>query len=166
MALQELIRRLMTVDYDCGDYKISAPSDVADLMMNRLKFNKHEEAWIVCVNQSHVAMDYFQFAVGGVASAIIDPRCIYEKPLRMGSCSGIFLIHNHPSHFNGNAELKPTPSKEDVKISQRLSEIGKLLNIPLIDSLIIGMNRFTSLKKDGYLQGSNSMSLLLGVFCC
>jgi len=91
-------------------------------------------------------MDCFQLSIGG-----IDPRCVYDRPIRLKSCGGIFLIHNHPSHFVGNAAVKPSPSNEDVEISRLMREVGKLLNIPLIDSLIIGMNRYTSLKEEGYL---------------
>ncbi|WP_273325181.1 hypothetical protein [Vallitalea guaymasensis] len=48
MAIQELVNRLMTVDYGRGDYRITCPSDVTKLLMNELKFKNREEAWIMC----------------------------------------------------------------------------------------------------------------------
>lgn len=151
IAIQELVNRLMTVDWGRGNYKISSPSDAASLMMNKLKFSKREEAWIICLNQKNYVMDCFLLSIGGVSSAIIDPRCIYDKPLRMGCCSGIILIHNHNSHFAGDPTTRPLPSPEDVSVCKTLKEIGMLLKIPLVDSLIIGMNRYVSLKEEGYL---------------
>ena len=55
----------------------------------------------------------------------------------------IIVMHNHPS---GN----PMPSKEDILITKRLIEAGKLIGIELLDHIILGDNRYISLKESGY----------------
>ena len=56
----------------------------------------------------------------------------------------IILLHNHPSG-------DPTPSNQDVEITSRIKEVSHLMNIVLVDHIIIGDNRYTSLKEEGYL---------------
>ena len=70
------------------------------------------------------------------------PREIFYNALKNRAVS-IIVMHNHPS---GN----PMPSKEDILITQRLIEAGKLIGIELLDHIILGDNRYISLKESGY----------------
>ena len=70
------------------------------------------------------------------------PREIFYNALKNKAVS-IIVMHNHPS---GN----PMPSKEDILITKRLIEAGKLIGIELLDHIILGDNRYISLKESGY----------------
>jgi DNA repair protein RadC len=68
---------------------------------------------------------------------VVHPREIFKFAIENSSAS-IILIHNHPS---GNLE----PSNEDILITKKLVEAGKILNIEVLDHIIVGGNSFTSL---------------------
>ena len=68
----------------------------------------------------------------------------YIKEALRRSAASIICIHNHPSG-------DPSPSREDIEVTKRLNECGKILGIDLLDHLIIGENKFVSLKEKGYL---------------
>ena len=70
------------------------------------------------------------------------PREIFYNALKNKAVS-IIVMHNHPS---GN----PTPSKEDILITKRLIETGNLIGIEVLDHIILGDNRYVSLKESGY----------------
>ena len=74
---------------------------------------------------------------------IVHPREVYKEALRRSAAS-IICIHNHPSG-------DPSPSREDIEVTKRLNECGRILGIDLLDHLIIGENKFVSLKEKGYL---------------
>jgi len=75
--------------------------------------------------------------VGSLNSSVVHPREIFKFAIENSSAS-IILIHNHPS---GNLE----PSSEDIAITKKLVEAGKILNIEVLDHIIVGGNSFTSL---------------------
>lgn len=69
------------------------------------------------------------------------PREIFYNALKNKAVS-IIVMHNHPSG-------DPTPSREDILITKRLIETGKLIGIELLDHIILGDNRYVSLKESG-----------------
>ena len=75
--------------------------------------------------------------------SLLSVREIFIEALRYQAVH-IMLLHNHPS---GDA----TPSKQDIEITEQIMQASRLLNIPLLDHIIIGDNKFTSLKEKGYL---------------
>jgi DNA repair protein RadC len=80
-------------------------------------------------------------AVGGLDYAMISMREVFKSAIMIGA-AGIILAHNHPSG-------DPTPSPEDVALTRRAVEAGALLEITILDHLILGDNRYTSLKEKG-----------------
>ena len=76
-------------------------------------------------------------------ASLITPREIFSEALKFEAVS-IVLLHNHPS---GN----PIPSGEDIKMTKRLYEASDLIGIPLVDHIIIGDNRYISLKERGLI---------------
>ena len=81
--------------------------------------------------------------MGGLNSSIVHPREIFSEALRFNSAS-IIVCHNHPSG-------DPSPSDEDINITLRLKECGRLMGIELIDHIIIGGNSYVSLKEKGII---------------
>lgn len=68
----------------------------------------------------------------------------YFKEAFRRSAASIICIHNHPSG-------DPTPSREDIEVTKRLVECGRIIGIDILDHLIIGEKKFISLKEKGYL---------------
>ena len=81
--------------------------------------------------------------IGTINGSVAHPREIFNLAIKY-SAANIIIVHNHPS---GAVD----PSKEDIKVSQRLKEAGNIIGINLIDSLIIGEDNYTSLKDKGII---------------
>lgn len=76
-------------------------------------------------------------------ASIVHPREVFREAIKRSSAA-IIVIHNHPSG-------DPSPSQEDIHVTRRLYEAGKMIGIELLDHLIIGDRKFVSLKEKGYL---------------
>ncbi len=84
-----------------------------------------------------------QFLKGTINYSVVNPREILRIALQCDAAQ-IVILHNHPS---GN----PIPSGEDIKMTKRLYEASDLIGIPLVDHIIIGDNRYISLKERGLI---------------
>jgi DNA repair protein RadC len=80
---------------------------------------------------------------GGISGTVIDVRLILRRALEFRS-SGIILCHNHPS---GTLQA----SDADLKITQKISDAAKIMDISVLDHIIIGQNRYLSLADEGML---------------
>lgn len=81
---------------------------------------------------------------GTLNGSIIHPREIFREAVKVAAAQ-IIVAHNHPSQ-------DPTPSREDIEVTKRLAEVGKIVGIDLLDHLIIGgYNKYFSMKEAGYL---------------
>uniref|UniRef100_UPI003FEE286A JAB domain-containing protein n=1 Tax=Megamonas funiformis TaxID=437897 RepID=UPI003FEE286A len=85
---------------------------------------------------------------GSINCSIVHPANIFKEVLKYETSNSIVLVHNHPSG-------DPTPSIEDVKITGKIIEAGKLLDIEVIDHIIIGDGIYTSLKKEAIIKNNN-----------
>ncbi|MCT8978240.1 DNA repair protein RadC [Clostridium sp. CX1] len=140
MALVEISKRFKS--YKNGDeYKISSPKDAADLVMEEMRSLKQEHLKVIMLNTKNVVIFTKDVSVGSLNSSIVHPREVFCDAIRKNSAS-IIICHNHPSG-------DPVPSNEDINITCRLKECGKLLGVDLLDHLIIGNGKYTSLKEKG-----------------
>lgn len=114
--------------------RIKSAQDVFNLFYERFKDEKQEKFILLVLNNKNNIICEEVVSVGTIDSALIHPREIF-KPAIKNSASRIVLIHNHPSG-------DPTPSKEDRKITQRLVNAGKILDIDVLDHIIIGDGTF------------------------
>lgn len=142
MALLELSKRFKSYR-DGNNYKISKPKDAALLVMNEMKNFKQEHLKVIMLNTKNVVMFIKDVSVGSLNSSIVHPREVFCDAIRKNSAF-IIVCHNHPSG-------DPQPSNEDINVTNRLKECGKLLGIELLDHLIIGNGRYISLKEKGIL---------------
>ncbi|HRU40693.1 MAG TPA: JAB domain-containing protein, partial [Candidatus Diapherotrites archaeon] len=78
---------------------------------------------------------------GSLNASIVHPREVFNPAIRKSSAS-IIMVHNHPSG-------DPSPSSEDVSITARIAEAGKLIGIELVDHIIIGDGKYISMKEKG-----------------
>ncbi|GMB00968.1 DNA repair protein RadC [Pelosinus sp. IPA-1] len=81
--------------------------------------------------------------IGTLNETAISPREIFQRALFTNSMS-IILVHNHPSG-------DPTPSHEDIEFTKLIMEGGKILHITVLDHIIVGDDKYISLKEDGYV---------------
>lgn len=96
---------------------------------------------MVCLNTKLHMTSVFEVSHGNVNSAIFSVREILQKAL-LANAVNIVMMHNHPSG-------DPTPSRQDVTMTEKLKEAGEIVGIGVLDHLIIGHGRYTSLKDRG-----------------
>ena len=104
----------------------------------------HEEVWMILLNSCMQIIGSSQVSKGGLEHAFVDVRIIYQTAL-MAHATGFILVHNHPSG-------DPTPSKEDIETTKRLYNAATLLGIELLDHIVIGNERYTSVFSIGGLR--------------
>jgi len=121
---------------------IETPMDVFNLVY-RMQFYDKEHFVILGLNTKNMVIFEETISVGSLNSSIVHPRECF-KPLIRFSCASTVLIHNHPSG-------DPKPSSEDISITKRLVEAGKLLGIKVHDHIIIGQNVFFSMKGENVI---------------
>lgn len=123
--------------------KISCPQDAANLLMEEMRHLREEHFVCLFLNTKNQVIGRQTLSIGSLNASIVHPRELFRAAIRRSSAS-ILCAHNHPSG-------DPTPSPEDIVLTRRLAEAGELLGIELLDHLVIGDNRYTSLKETGCL---------------
>ncbi len=118
---------------------ISSPRQVADLVMMEMGLLEQEELRIVLLDTKNNIIKIVRLYLGSLNMAMVRVGEVFKEALRVSAAS-VILIHNHPSG-------DPTPSSEDISLTESVVQAGDLLNIDVLDHLIIGRNRFTSLKE-------------------
>jgi DNA repair protein RadC len=141
-AAVELGRRISA--YNRGQQvTITTPLDVKDLLMEEMRFLEREHFKTILLNIKNHVISIEDISIGSLNSSIVHPREVFKPAIRRSSAS-IILVHNHPSG-------DPTPSKEDIEVTSKLVEAGKILGINVLDHVIIGDNSFISLKEKGLM---------------
>lgn len=123
--------------------KISRPKDAADILMEDMRYLQQEHLKVMYLNTKNVVIGEETVFVGGLNSSVVHPREIFAGALNKRAAF-IIVAHNHPS---GDS----SPSQEDINVTNRLNECGKLLGIKVLDHIIIGDGVFVSLKEKGVL---------------
>ncbi|MEK7315640.1 MAG: DNA repair protein RadC [Candidatus Eisenbacteria bacterium] len=136
MFVSELRRR----KYRGGaEVVIRGPEDLYKLLRPRIGREDREHFVAVLLSSRSTVIGIETISIGSLNASIVHPREVF-KPAIVHSASAIALAHNHPS---GDV----TPSEEDLAITRRLKEAGRLLGIELVDHIIVGRNAFTSFKE-------------------
>lgn len=104
---------------------------------------QHEEFWLLLLNRANEVIRPIQISQGGVAGTVADPKIIFKTALEH-LASSIILVHNHPS---GNTR----PSDADKHLTQKLKELGKLLEMPILDHLIFTETSYFSFADEGLI---------------
>lgn len=137
-AALELGRRLGMLQPD-EKYKIGSPLDAANLVMAEMTYLDHEQMRILVLDSKNQVVENSHRYSGTVNSSVLRISEVF-RPAITRNCPGVIVCHNHPSG-------DPTPSKEDLMVTEQLVEAGKLLDIELLDHIIIGDHRFVSVKE-------------------
>lgn len=136
VAAFELVRRIEFKSKWYSNKKISSPGDVAELYIPLLRDELQEKFYIVCLSSSNRIIKHELLFVGTLNASLVHPREIFKTALANDSAN-IILMHNHPSG-------QPEPSHEDISITRKIVEAGKILEIQIFDHIIIAGNSYTS----------------------
>lgn len=123
--------------------KITSSQDVHNLIKPELLDLQHEEFWTLLLNRSNLVIKKQLISSGGVSGTVADPKMIFKTALSE-LASSIILIHNHPS---GNLK----PSQQDINLTKKMSEAGKLLEIPVLDHIIFTNESYFSFADEGMM---------------
>lgn len=138
LALAEISKRFKS--FKSGNqYKISNPQDISNLVMEDLRYLKKEHLKVILLNAKNYVISIKDVSIGSLTESIVHPREVFLEAIKRSSAS-IIVCHNHPSGIT-------TPSKEDINITLRLKECGKILGIELLDHIIIGDGIYLSMKE-------------------
>lgn len=143
MAGIELGRRIASVSQDQTQRKICSSQDAIAYCQQRFSrlaaVAKQEEFHIVCLGTKNQVIDSHQITVGTLDASLVHPREVFRAAIR-DAASSIILVHNHPSG-------DPTPSREDIQVTDRLTEVGKLVGIDVLDHIVLGLGRSISIRE-------------------
>lgn len=138
LAAIELGKRINYINA-LSKVKITEPATIANLFMDEMRYLQKEHFRIVLLDTKNQILSTEEISIGTLNASIVHPRDVFRAAIKRNANSMI-LIHNHPSG-------DPTPSGEDISISNRLINVGDLVGIKVLDHIIIGDNRYTSLKE-------------------
>lgn len=142
LAAVEIGRRISNLAYN-DRYVIRTPEDCANYVMNDMRFLSQEHFVCLYLNTKNQVLHKRTIFIGSLNASIVHPREVYKEALRRSAAS-VICLHNHPSG-------DPSPSREDLEVTKRLVESGRILGIEMLDHIIIGENKFVSLKEKGYV---------------
>lgn len=116
---------------------------VARYYMEDMRHLNQEEMHLIMLNTRCECIGEQVISRGTVSTSVTSPREIFLEAFKREAVY-IMLLHNHPSG-------DPTPSKKDIELTDRISEVGNLLCLRLLDHIIIGDNRYVSMRELGHI---------------
>lgn len=120
---------------------ITRPADVSALLQADMAYLVQEQLRVLCLDSKNHVVHQQVVYQGTVNSSVVRVAEVY-KPAITRTCPAVVVVHNHPSG-------DPTPSPEDIRTTEQLRKAGELLDIELLDHIVIGHQRFVSLKERG-----------------
>lgn len=140
-ALLRLAKALTTPVYDRSIAR--SPNDVFELLEPEFRHLQKEHFVCLFLNTKNHLIFKEVISIGSLNSAIVHPREVFRAAIKRSSAS-LICAHNHPSG-------DPEPSIEDVNLTKRLIAAGEIIGIEVLDHVIIGGNRYYSLKEHGLI---------------
>lgn len=123
--------------------KIAGSKDAFQILQLKLEDLPHEEFWIVLLNRANKVIATKLVGRGGFSSTVVDSKIIFSFALE-SLASGIILAHNHPS---GNLK----PSNSDIRLTKKIVDAGKIMEVPILDHIIVGDNEYFSFADEGLI---------------
>lgn len=139
-AALELGRRLL-VEGPEQRPQVRSPADAANLLMSEMSLLEQEHLRVMMLDTKNRVLGTPTVYVGSLNTSLIRVGELFREAIRY-NCASVIVAHNHPSG-------DPTPSPEDVAVTRQIAAAGKLLDVDVLDHLIIGRQRFVSLKERG-----------------
>jgi DNA repair protein RadC len=139
-AALELGRRMLIASPEDRP-QVHSPADAANLVLLEMAFLEQENLRVILLDTKNTVLGINTIYVGNVNTALVRIAEVFREAVR-ANAPQIIVVHNHPSG-------DPTPSPEDVQVTEQIVSAGKLLDIEVLDHLIIGRQRYVSLKERG-----------------
>jgi DNA repair protein RadC len=139
-AALELGRRLLATSPHERP-QVKSPADAANLLMSEMMLLEQEHLRVVMLDTRNRVLGMPTVYKGSLNTSVVRVGELFRDAIR-ANAAAIIVAHNHPSG-------DPTPSPEDVRVTRAVVEAGRLLNIDMLDHVIIGRNRYVSLKERG-----------------
>lgn len=139
LCISELAKRLAKESAKEG-LIFNIPSTIADYYMEEMRHQKQEIIKLLMLNTKTKLIGEANISKGTVNASLISPRELFITALENNAVS-IILLHNHPSG-------DPTPSQEDMLLTKRVYDAGKMIGIDLLDHIIIGNNCYISFSEE------------------
>jgi len=129
-------------DADEPDVTVRGPDDLRDLLIEEFRGRDRERFLALHLDTRHRLRAIETVSIGSLNASLVHPREVFRSAVKRGTAA-LVVAHNHPS---GCEE----PSREDLELTVRLSECGRLMGIEVLDHLIVGSGRMTSLRERGW----------------
>jgi DNA repair protein RadC len=143
-TIYEIQRIRQVVMEETSDKNIvRTPEDGAEIARKFIGDDDREIFFVMCLNTKNKVVAVHRAHVGSLNASLVRPADVFKAAILNNSAS-IIVCHQHPSG-------QPTPSHQDIEVTQRLVETGKLIDIAVLDHLIIGGSNFISLKEAGHI---------------
>ncbi|MBM4422422.1 MAG: JAB domain-containing protein [Chloroflexi bacterium] len=120
---------------------INSPADAANVIMYEMRALDQEVVRVLLLDTRNRLMGTVEVYRGSLNTSMIRVGELFREAIKQSAAS-IIVAHNHPSG-------DPSPSPDDVAVTRMMVEAGRLLDIPVHDHIVIGHNRFVSLKERG-----------------
>lgn len=120
---------------------VRSPAEVSQIIMEFIGFEDREHLIVIMLDTRNRVIGINEVSVGTLNSAMASAREVF-KPAILCNAAAIILAHNHPSG-------DPAPSHEDVRCTKTMVEAGRILDIEVLDHIVVGTDRFVSLKERG-----------------
>jgi len=139
-AALELGRRLMTSAPEERPV-VSSPADAANLLMSEMMFLEQEHLRLILLDTRNRVLKTPTIYVGSLNASVVRVGELFRAALK-ANAAAMIVAHNHPSG-------DPSPSPEDIRVTRQLVDAGRLMDIEVLDHVVIGHQRFVSLKERG-----------------
>jgi DNA repair protein RadC len=141
-ACFEIARRLESFNEEVKP-KVNSPEDVYRRIYPRMREQKKENFIELCLDTKNQIIREEIISIGSLNANVVHPREVFKTALAV-SAAHIIVAHNHPSG-------DPTPSREDIEVTKKLIEAGKIIGVDVLDHVIIGDGRHFSMKEAGHI---------------
>jgi DNA repair protein RadC len=125
------------------DFDIKNPESVVKAIRSSIKDKAKEHFKLILLNPRNKIIGISTISIGTLNASLVHPREVFKDAI-VHSAASVVLAHNHPSG-------DPEPSEDDLKITKKLVDSGKILGIEVLDHIIIAKNGFKSLANEGLI---------------
>ena len=142
-AAREIGRRVSSAERRTPKRYVTGPEDVADLLMPEMAALDREHFRAILLNTKNRILGVRTISIGSLNTSVVHAREVFKAAVAE-SAQSIVLVHNHPSGL-------PEPSGEDLLVTRRLAEAGRILGIEVLDHVVLGSQGFVSMRELGHL---------------
>jgi DNA repair protein RadC len=125
------------------NFDIKNPEAVCRVISSSIKEKAKEHFKLILLNSRNKKIGISTISIGTLTTSLVHPREVFKDAITHSAAS-VILAHNHPSG-------DPEPSEDDLKITKKLVESGKILGVEVIDHIIVGKNNFYSFREKGLI---------------